>query len=235
MLVFSILLITILLMLVRAFYQYEEKSAVPSQSIQADSRPVVILDPGHGGMDSGAVSVFGVEEKDLNLAVAEKLGKFLEAGGVRVLYTRTEDAMLSSERTSSKKMGDLMGRVEFAEKYPEAFFVSIHMNTLPIEKYSGLQVFFEKGNELNHPFALTVQNDAKALLQPENNREVKDAGGKIYVLERIKNPAILVECGFLSNREEAARLADDQYQNKLAYTLSRSILNFALTEKNEEF
>lgn len=235
MLIFSLALIAVLLSLVHAFYRYDKDDAAPSLSTGTDEKkPVVILDAGHGGVDSGAVSVWGEEEKHINLAVVKKLGEFLEAGGVRVVYTRTDDSLLSSDKTSSRKMGDLMGRVEIAASFPDAVFVSIHMNTLPIEKYSGLQVFYDDNNSGSHPLALSIQNDVRELLQTENKREIKNADGKIYVLDRIRNPSVLVECGFLSNREEAKLLCDEEYQKKLAFVLSRSILNYALSEKNEE-
>jgi len=236
MLCFSLALIALLFSLIHLFYRYDPNPAQQS-SISAstsETRPTVILDAGHGGVDSGAVSVWGEEEKHLNLAVAKKIGEFLRASGIHVIYTRTEDTLLASDKTSSRKMGDLMGRVEIAEKYPEAIFVSIHMNTLPIEKYNGLQVFYDDNNAVSHPLALAIQNDVKSLLQHNNHREVKNADGKIYVLDRIQNPAVLVECGFLSNREEARLLCDEEYQAKLAFVLSRSIMNLALAEKYEE-
>ncbi len=235
MLCFSLALIALLLSLIRLFYRFDSGSTPANTTVSAiDPRPTVILDAGHGGVDSGAVSVWGDEEKHINLAVAKKLGEFLEAGGVRVIYTRTEDALLTSDKTSSRKMGDLMGRVEIADSLPNAIFVSIHMNTLPIEKYSGLQVFYDDNNDTSHALALSIQNDVKNLLQKENRREVKNANGKIYILDRIENPSVLVECGFLSNREEAKLLCDEEYQSKLAFVLSRSVLNLAIAGKYEE-
>lgn len=235
MLCFSLALIALLLSFIRLFYRFDSGSTPTNASVNAtDTCPTVILDAGHGGVDSGAVSVWGEEEKHINLAVVKKLGEFLEAGGVRVIYTRTEDTLLTSDKTSSRKMGDLMGRVEIADSLPDAIFVSIHMNTLPIEKYSGLQVFYDDNNDTSHALALSIQNDVKKLLQKENHREVKKANGKIYILDRIENPSVLVECGFLSNREEAKLLCDEEYQAKLAFVLSRSVLNLALAEKYEE-
>ncbi len=234
-LVFSLALIALLLSMIHLFYRFDEKKSLQSLADTArDTRPAVILDAGHGGVDSGAVSVWGEEEKHLNLSVAKKIGAFLEAGGVQVIYTRMEDTLLTSGKTSSRKMGDLMGRVDVAETFPEAVFISIHMNTLPIEKYNGLQVFFDDNNKANRQLAETIQNDVKTLLQSENHREIKEANGKIYILDRINNPAVLVECGFLSNKEEAKLLSNEEYQNKLAFVLSRSILTFVYNEKNEE-
>ena len=186
--------------------------------------PQVIIDPGHGGADPGALSPSGTAEKDLNLRVAKALGAFLEEAGVRVLYTRTDDVMLTYPDSSTKKQGDLMGRVGIAQANPDALFVSIHMNTLPQEQYSGLQVFYARDNTGGRVLAQTLQNLVREHLQPDNRREVKAAGSSIFVLDRIENTAVLVECGFLSNRDEAALLSDETYQNKLGYVLSRGVL-----------
>ena len=193
--------------------------------------PEVILDPGHGGADPGAIAPSGTAEKDLNLKVARILGDFLEEAGVKVLYTRTEDEMLTHPGAATAKQGDLMGRVALAKAYPDALFVSIHMNTLPQEQYSGLQVFYGKGNVQGRVLAQTLQNLVRELLQAENRREVKEAGSSIYVLDRLDGAAVLVECGFLSNPEEAALLEDETYQRKLGYVLSRGILE-VLLQKN---
>jgi len=194
--------------------------------------PQIILDAGHGGEDPGAISVLGTKEKDLNLAVTKKVGEFLEALGIRVEYTRLDDCMLSDGNTSSKKSSDLRARVEIAKQFPDATFVSIHMNTLPIEKYSGLQVFYSNQSGAAKALALTVQSDVRLLLQPENHREAKDSGGSIYVLDRIGKDSVLIECGFLSNRREAELLTQEEYQNKLAFVLSRSLANY-LIQKEE--
>lgn len=189
--------------------------------------PTVILDAGHGGIDSGAVSVLGDEEKDLNLALTKKLGAFLEYAGIRVIYTRTEDVMPESKQSAgSRKTRDLLGRLEIAKEEPEALFVSIHMNTLPVEKYKGLQVFYTDRNDANRALAQVIQNTVASSIQPDNNRKAKDAEGKIFILDRLNQPGILIECGFLTNHEEAALLKDELYQTKLAYVLSRPILDF---------
>lgn len=194
--------------------------------------PTVILDPGHGGVDSGAVSLTGAEEKNLNLALAKKLGAFLEDGGIRVIYTRTEDELLSSARGNTRKTKDLMGRVEIAETHPEALFISLHMNTLPIEKYRGLQTFYSEQNSENKTLAEEIQKTVSSLLQPENTRKAKNTNGLVFILDRIRQPAVLIESGFLTNNEEARLLEDEIYQRKLAFAISRPILQYM--QKTEE-
>lgn len=222
-------------MLFSSFEQNFQKKAEAVSTQETNlSQKTVILDPGHGGVDSGTVSVLGDEEKDINLSVAKALGQFLEAAGIRVLYTRTDDTMLTSNKTSSRKLADLIARVDLAKEHPDATFVSIHMNSLPIEKYKGLQVFYSTNHPTSKVLALQLQNDTKQILQPENQRQITDPKGSIYILDRIVSPAVLIECGFLSNYEDARNLTDQEYQSKLAFTLSRSIISFVLQRENLE-
>lgn len=232
---FSVSFIILIFIATGIFRYFEKKYGADTPTAAAgvtDNRPTVVLDAGHGGMDSGTVSVLGDEEKHINLSVVQKLGEFLEQSGIRVVYTRTEDAMLESDKTASRKMADLIARVDMAKCFPNATFVSIHMNALPIEKYKGLQVFYSSANDRSKVLALQIQNDTHALLQPDNNRKIKDAEGSIYILDRIPNPAVLVECGFLSNYEEAALLKNEEYQAKLAFSISRSLISFLLQKEN---
>lgn len=228
---FALMCIAIILLLSLAFGLSPLGGESTSVSAQAHAKssplPVVILDPGHGGRDGGAVSVTGTAEKHLNLAVAKKLGEFLEAAGMRVVYTRTEDIALSDPEGGTKKTADLLARVKIARGEENPLFISLHMNTLPQEQYRGLQVFYTENNALSHAVASTVQRDARELLQKENGREAKNAGNRIYVLDRLDCPAVLVECGFISNHTEAHLLETEAYQNQLAFVLSRSILEAA--------
>lgn len=233
---FCFLLSSSLLLLSAAFYIANPAApASPSMAAAAEEKniPTVILDAGHGGVDSGAVSVLGDEEKHINLSVAKKIGAFLEAGGVRVIYTRSEDEMLTSSRGGSRKTKDLLGRIEIADQNPEAVFISIHMNTLPIEKYTGLQTFYSDENSANKALAQVLQNTVSFLLQPENTRKAKDAAGGIYILDRIDQPAVLIECGFLSNYQEAELLTSEDYQSKLAFAIAQPILDFALDREKK--
>lgn len=182
----------------------------------------VILDAGHGGEDGGAVGANGVLEKDLNLSIALRLRALLEANGIRVVLTRSTDTLLYDRNVDfhgRKKALDLAARKNIAESTEKCVFVSIHMNAFPLTKYQGLQVWYSK----NHPASLTlarsVQEMTKVLLQPTNDRPVKAATSSIYLLHHIQSPAILIECGFLSNPEEAALLASEEYREKLAFLL----------------
>lgn len=186
-------------------------------------KKVFIIDAGHGGIDSGAVGVDNISEKEINLAISKKLEKLMKTADIEVIMTRTDDIMLSDDNAVRKKASDLANRVRIAKKYPDAVFISIHMNKFTQEKYSGMQVFYSPNNIDSANLADIIKKTNKAYLQSENNREIK-RGKDIYVLENIQNTGVLVECGFLSNRNEAYLLCDDAYQNKIAHVIFASVL-----------
>lgn len=212
--------------------------AVQHMAVQsADAmRIAVVLDPGHGGRDGGAVTKTDIREKDLNLSVSNRLYDFLTLCGVNTVMTRTEDRLMCNENDpllkGKIKMTDLKNRLLFAEKFPDAAFVSIHMNTFPVEKYSGLQVYYAEKHPLSEILAMTIQERVKNVLQPQNDRKIKAAGSNIFLLEHITAPAILVECGFLSNPTEAEKLTDAVYQTQLAGLLCESIIQNLEVETN---
>lgn len=195
------------------------------------SEYVYIIDAGHGGMDGGAVGADGTLEKELNLAVAKKLAAILEASGSECVMTRSDDRMLVDNSVKThRKMQDLRARVEAAEKAALTdkipVFISIHMNNFTSRNYSGLQVWYSKNDERGKLLADCIQKSARENLDSENKRETKAAGSSIYVLDRIKVPAVLVECGFLSNPDECAKLREDEYQTALAMTIFAGVAAF---------
>lgn len=189
----------------------------------------IVIDAGHGGEDGGTVSASGIVEKELNLQIALLLRDLLEANGVKVIMTRTTDTLLydkNADYEGRKKVLDLAARREIAEKTENAVFVSIHMNAYPQTQYKGLQVWYSKNCETSYFLAKNLQSTAKLHLQPDNNREVKGATSAIHLLHRLTCPAVLVECGFLSNPEEAARLCSEEYQRQLAFVLFLGIVEW---------
>ena len=186
----------------------------------------IVIDAGHGGEDGGTSSAAGVLEKDLNLSVAFALRDLLEAAGVPVVMTRTEDKLLYDRNVDfqgRKKVLDLAARRIVAEKTAAAaaesggtsLFISIHMNAFPAPQYSGMQVWYGTGSTASAEVAGAIQAASTALM-PDNHRKTKAAGSNIYLLDRINSPAVLVECGFLSNPDEAERLADETYRRAVA-------------------
>ncbi len=186
------------------------------------SLPTVIIDPGHGGEDGGAVGKNGISEKELNLALSNELCVMLRSSGYRVVMTRTEDKMLYDPKDDyhgRKKQLDLNARVNIAQEYKNAIFVSIHMNTFPDGRYSGLQVYYSNNSyngEASLELAESIQSSVSGSLQKNNQRKVKPSAGNIFILEKIHHPAILIECGFISNQAECELLCDGDYRKDLA-------------------
>ena len=186
----------------------------------------VILDAGHGGVDSGTVGVNGVLEKDLNLAVVFLLADYFREAGVKVLLTREEDTLVLSEeerRAPRKKEKDLTNRLAIAAAHPEAVFVSIHMNSFPDSRYHGFEVYHAADGE-STALAQRIASTVKQELEPDNKRGAKQAGNNIYLLANAVTPSVLIECGFLSNPSDAAKLSDKDYQKRLSFCIFCAIM-----------
>lgn len=208
----------------------EVKSVIESEEI-ARIPCCVVIDAGHGGEDGGTVSADGVLEKDLNLELSKILYDLFRANGTDAQMTRTEDKMLYDNypdeyRKGRKKMLDLRARVEAAEKTEGAILLSIHMNSYPDASCRGAQVYYSPNNDESHNIAGKIQTYIAANLQKDNGRKIKSADDDIYLLYRTKCPAVLVECGFLSNPEETKLLSDDAYRKKLACAIFASIADY---------
>ena len=196
-------------------------------STEINNSKIVIVDAGHGGEDGGASGVNGVLEKDLNLQMALEIGARFEEEGYAVVYTRTDDRLLYREEENVKgirKISDLKNRCKIAEMYPDSVFVSVHMNSFGDSKYSGLQVYYSTENEESERIARGIQEQVKSDVQNENNRKAKKGDG-IYILENVSNPAVLVECGFLTNSEECKKLSEKEYQKQLSFSIVCGIIN----------
>ncbi len=195
----------------------------------------VIIDAGHGGFDGGAVGVSGVLEKDINLSIARQLCSLFEFSGYEAVMTRTDDSLLCDEDLQTgKKISDLKNRVKIAEEYDNPLFISIHQNKFPLEKYKGLQVWYSKNSDESGTLAEIIQNRTVTYLQNNNNRKVKQAGRNIFVLHKLQCPAVLVECGFLSNSNEEKLLCDKDYQKKIAFVIFSSVSEFVSENSNKQ-
>lgn len=210
---------------------YEKKLYINAINELTDEK-IIIIDPGHGGEDCGAIGKNGKYEKELNLEVAKTLGDMLCEKGYAVVYTRTEDRLLYNEDENIKglrKIYDLKNRCKLADKYENSIFISIHMNSYSDEKYSGLQVYYSKNNELSRELANSIQNTVREKLQHENKRAIK-TGENMYLMKNLNNPAVLIECGFLSNGEDCRKLSEKEYQKQLSFTILCGIIEYI--EKN---
>ena len=189
--------------------------------------PTVILDAGHGGPDGGATGINGVNEKDLNLSVVLLLADLLRGEGVEVVLTRADDTLpitAEQDRSGHRKRWDVTNRIAFGKLYPDALFVSVHMNWFPVEKYHGLQVWYAK-TPGSAALAETIRRRVVSDLQPDNKRQPKQADGSIRLLHSALCTAVLVECGFLSNRAECEKLCTEEYQRELSFSIFCGIMD----------
>lgn len=219
------ILCTLLFGIAQATNLKSEVNASLPQSFS--STKTVVLDAGHGGEDGGASSAGGVLEKDLNLALALTMRDILVANGVNVILTRETDTLLYDRNVNfegRKKKLDMAERIKITTEASDPLFVSLHMNTYPNPSCKGLQVWYSGNNAASIELAKTIQQSTQEILQHENDRPVKRSGSSIYLLHHLECPAVLVECGFLSNPAEAALLADENYRQELALTLCMGIL-----------
>ncbi|MGN1409533.1 MAG: N-acetylmuramoyl-L-alanine amidase [Eubacteriales bacterium] len=200
--------------------------------IDEDTHYTFVLDAGHGGEDGGA-SAGDVLEKDLNLRITENIADLCTVFGVSTRLTRTDDRLLYDyyddleDYKGKKKTYDLRNRLKIAEESPPDLFVSIHMNKFTQPQYRGLQVYFSPNTDESEEAAAMVQSYVKKYLTPENERQTKRATQAIYILKKIKTPAILVECGFLSNADELALLQTQQYREKTAAVIFASCMEYS--------
>ena len=191
--------------------------------------PVIVLDAGHGGIDSGCLSVNGVEEKDINLSILLKLREMLKLSGFEVAVTRDTDRSIHSTGVTglgNQKKSDMENRLAIINSYDDAVFVSIHQNQFTDPKYSGAQMFYPLESAESERLAQIMQKSFAEYLQPENKREIKPVDTEIYLLHNANCPAVMAECGFLSNPEEAALLESDEYQAKVAFTIFKSLCSY---------
>lgn len=186
----------------------------------------LVLDAGHGGEDGGAVSVTGVPESQINLAIVLKLRDVLALYGVDPILLREEDISLHDSDAGTlreKKRSDLKNRVAAIEEVEGGTLLSIHQNTYPGSRYHGAHVFYAP-TEGSQALAEHFQNSIKVALQPDNERAVKRIPDTVYIMNHVTCPAVLIECGFLTNSEEEAQLRDEDYQRKLSAVIAAAWL-----------
>ncbi len=235
---FFLLIIFILLMVIMfafsALFSSEGFSDAMVQTVsqieieppKASKEFTIIIDAGHGGEDPGAVAN-GVVEKDINLSIAKKLEELFSLGDYNVFLTRKEDVLLyNSGEENQKKQHDLKNRVIAAKSFENPVFISIHANKFYLSSSKGAQVFYGK-NALSPSLADGIQASIKNL-QKDNKRVSKDGTETVYILERLECPAVLVECGFLSNSEDAASLSSEEYTSSLAVLIYKGIIEWIL-------
>lgn len=220
---FLIILSAMLYLTFMANFSAAEASSMPI------TQKTVIVDAGHGGDDGGAIGIDGTVEKDINLDIALKLEKILKFYGFNVIMTRTQDVMTCDDGLDSlrkRKISDIHNRFELMRKNPDAIFISVHQNKFEDSSQHGTQVFYSGNDERSKELAEAIQTSVTLTLQRKNDRVVKKSGSGIYLLYHAKIPAVLVECGFISNSDEVKKLKDESYRMKLAILIADGLLKY---------
>lgn len=218
----------LLLFLVFLVSRYGTEQVLSEQALaglKQPKQPVVVVDAGHGGNDPGKVAVNGSLEKDINLAIAKRLAWYLEQADVTVIMTRDSDSGLYSQNDSRKKTSDMQKRRQIMNESKADLAVSIHQNSYHDEEISGGQVFYYADSAPGKRLAERIQKRFDYVLGAENRRQPK-ANESYYLLLHAECPAVIVECGFLSNWREASLLGDEEYQDRMAYTIHMGILEY---------
>ncbi len=194
-------------------------------------KKTIILDAGHGGMDSGAVGINGELEKNINLEIVRDLRDMLTLSGFNVVLTRNADKSIHDSGVTgirNQKISDMENRLEIVKSYKDALFFSIHQNKFTDPEYFGAQIFYNENNPDNMLLAQIMQDNFK-VIQPQNNREIKLSGDELYLFKDTKIPAVLIECGFLSNEQDAQNLSNEEYQHKVAFMIYNGIIRYYQT------
>lgn len=195
----------------------------------------VVIDAGHGGVDSGTSAADGTPEKEINLHIAHKLNEILTSFGIETVMTRTEDVSIHNEDAKTirqKKVSDIKNRLSIINNTDNAIYVSIHQNHYSDSKYTGTQVFYSKNNPDSEIFANKIRGSVVTILQKNNTREIKQSGKEIYLLNNAQVPAVMVECGFMSNPNETQLLKEADYQQKLAFVIALGICDYINSSKD---
>ena len=193
----------------------------------------ILIDPGHGGIDAGA-SEGNAVEKTINLEISKLLSEYIELGGGTAYLTRTTDTNTADPNRPkgvSQKMSDLKTRKQNITDYNADLFISIHMNKFQQSQYRGFQAFYDKNSAESKALAELLQKTVAETICDGNNRKAKPNGDSIYVLKGNTIPSVLVECGFLSNPEEARLLTSPDYQKKLAFSIYWGIMKYFNAEQ----
>jgi N-acetylmuramoyl-L-alanine amidase len=215
----------VLLVLVYVISSQAGKMAAGVNAKAGKEKPVVVIDAGHGGNDPGKIGIDGTLEKDINLQIANRLKKYLEASDVKVILTREDDNGLYSEKDSRKKMADMSKRCEIINDVSPALTVSIHQNSYHQEDVFGGQVFYYKRSDKGKELAEILQGRFDYVLGEKNTRLAKP-NDNYYLLLHVKTPIVIVECGFLTNWKESALLNSPDYQDRLAWTIHMGVMEY---------
>ena len=220
------ILMTAVLLLTACLFAKE--GAVIVESLRAEEKAketCIVIDAGHGGIDPGKVGINDAEEKVLNLQIARRLKALLESEGIKVVLTREDENGLYKEGTKNKKVEDMQKRCEIITEAMPVFTISIHQNSYPEEYVKGAQTFYYGKSVEGKELAEIIQASMVERLDKENHRTAK-ANESYYLLKRTPTPTVIVECGFLSNSQEAELLATEEYQEQVAWAIHMGLMQY---------
>ena len=222
----SVSIITGVLVVVCMLYLAKELAVYTTgNSVVTKEQVCIVLDAGHGGDDPGKIGINGSKEKDINLAIAQRVKRYLEAEGIKVVMTRETTDGLYDADAENKKVQDMKRRIAIIEEAQPLAAVSIHQNSYTEEYVNGAQVFYYKDSKAGEKLASLLQESLRERLNPENHRQMKD-NDSYYLLKKTQIPTVIVECGFLSNSNEAELLCDEEYQDRVAWAIYMGIMQF---------
>lgn len=216
-------LVAIGLIILISVYSTFQGNMEPVNAASPYSRTLVI-DPGHGGVDGGAIAIDGSRESDINLSIATKLDALARLCGINTLMTRVSDSS-SADMTQYSEHRDLVHRTEIANSKENAILISIHQNCYPTSQPKGAQVM-HADDEQSKTLAWLMQSNLTTCLDPENRRLAEPAPKRLYITSNVNCPAVLVECGFMSNFSDIEKLKDNDYQSSVALVLLASYIQF---------
>ena len=225
----TLLLPVALLFVITAALIFGGRASQTAVANLSGTMPLIILDAGHGGEDGGAVAADGTMEKDINLSITQKLDALLRAMGFQTLLTRSDDTLhydASASTMREKKVADLRYRLQCTEQTPDCVLLSIHQNKYTDPQYDGAQMFYSPNHPQSEALAQYLQDTFVAELQPDNTRKIKQSGTEIFLLYHTKVPAVMAECGFLSNEAERDKLKTDAYQQQVASCIANGLLRY---------
>lgn len=228
-----IVLLFLLVPAIMYLYNFTQSRAVPAAELQESCRPTLVIDAGHGGMDGGASAPWGEPESEINLNIALRLRTLCELYGVPFVMTRESneiDYPPAAGTVSAKKAYDTKMRLKLIHSVPDALLLSIHQNEFSEASPRGAQALYGEGEE-SRGFGELLQDNLLGLWS-ENKRAAARISDSIYLMRNAECPAVLVECGFLSNPEEAALLQRDDYRLKIAAVLMGSYLQHTADGSN---
>jgi N-acetylmuramoyl-L-alanine amidase len=219
----------VILFFILQYDYFKAKESWSSWSLPLSGQ-IILLDPGHGGPDGGA-GTKDVLEKDIALSISKKLRDYLQEQGALVIMTREEDTDLAADGTkgySRRKVEDLKKRLAMINESEANFFISLHLNAIPSQKWSGAQTFYGPQLKENAKAAKFIQDEFKINLE-NTNRKAKSLSS-VYILKNAKKPGVLVEVGFLSNPTEKELLKTEEYQDKVAASIYKGMLRYYSNE-----